>query len=347
MRVVIVGGPYYSVPPTKYGGTERVIFYLIKGLKELGHEPILLAPGDSRVDCELIPIVDKALHFPKKDSPAFRRHVATALKTTDKILHKLASSVDIIHSHDFDMSPYQDCPHVTTIHGHIGFEQLGYYHARKNVPYVTISKNQQQACTHLNYVGVAYNGEDPADFPIVTKPQKYVCFIGRFDLDKSPHLALQLALNSGIKIKMAGKIDLGGYDYFKKEIKPYLNHQLVEFWGEVDSVKREELISKASCNIHPLMGRREPFGLTVIEAAYCGTPTMAMNRSSMPELIKHGRTGYLVEDFIEGSHHLEEVFSLDRKRVARHARQTFNYRNMTKQYLQAYRKVMKEFKQNG
>src|SRR5438105_5976864 len=178
MKIAIVGNPYYPIPPTKYGGTERVIYYLIKGLKEKGHEPILLAPGDSEVDCEVIPIVNRSMPFPRTNSPYFRQRIRRALRNTTRALREIAPQVDIIHSHDFDLRPFADFPNVTTIHGHIDFNNLSFYQQRKDLPFVTISKNQQETSPHLNYVGVAYNGLDPEDFPVVTKPKNYLCFIG-------------------------------------------------------------------------------------------------------------------------------------------------------------------------
>ena len=328
------------MPPKKYGGTERVIFYLIKGLKELGHEPILLGPGDSKVDCEIVPIVDRAIPFPEKDSAAFRKSVALALKKTTAELQRLRDKVDIIHSHEFDLKDFQDFPNLTTIHGHFSFENLSYYQKRKKLPFVAISKNQQVSFPDLNYVGVVYNGEDPADFPIVTEPENYFCFISRFDWDKCPHLAIQLAIALGIKIKLAEKTDLLGTEYFQEQIEPYLSNPLVEYLGELNTQAKIELISKAKCNMHPLLARREPFGLSVIEAAYCGTPTIAMSRSSMPEIIEDGKTGLLVEDFVEAYQKIEKCFALDRQYIADHARKEFNYKKMTSQYLSAYHKVI-------
>jgi glycosyltransferase involved in cell wall biosynthesis len=112
--------------------------------------------------------------------------------------------------------------------------------------------------------------------------------------------------------------------------------------GELGFDQKVDLISKAKCNLHPT-NFREPFGLTVIEAAYCGTPTLAISRGSMPELIEEGRTGVMVEDYIEGRYRIEECYSMDRRYIASRARQLFNYRTMTAQYIEAYEKVISEF----
>ncbi|HEU5004659.1 MAG TPA: glycosyltransferase family 4 protein [Candidatus Saccharimonadales bacterium] len=343
MRVAIIAQPYVSVPPKKYGGTERVIFNLINGLLEAGHEPILIGPGDSKVECELIPTVEKSIFFPRTKSglAKFNKEIAKISRRTDRLIRQTLPNVDVIHSHGFDIRKFQDFPNVTTLHGPILFDDIEDLLSpkRKNMNYVSISKNQQTVLPQLSYLGVAYNGEDPKDFPIVKKPQNYVCFVGRFDREKNPHLAIQLAIHYGIKIKLGGKIDYLGNDYFESEIKPYIKHPLVEYLGELGPKEVVEVLSKAKCNLHPT-GFREPFGLTVVEAAYCGTPTLAIARGSMAELIEDGRTGILVEDLIEGYNRLDECFAMDRDYIAHRARMLFNYQAMTRSYIEAYEKAI-------
>lgn len=336
MRIAIVAGPNVPVPPVKYGGTEQVLYYLIEGLKLAGHEPILLAPGDSTVQCELIPIVDKALYFPqhKADLAAHSKLENEAKKYTYKKLTELLPTIDVIHSHGLDLSPFKDFPNVTTLHNMIKFEHVASLSKKKGLFYVSISHNQQSSYPDLNYIDTIYNGEDPSRFPIVTKPEDYVCFLGRFDRDKNPHIAIELALNLGIKIKLAGKIDYKAEGYFEEEVAKYFDHPLVEYLGELNFEEKVELLSKAKCNLHPT-NFREPFGLTVLEAAYCGTPTLATARGSMPELIEVGRTGVLVEDFIEGRQHIAACFAMDRHYIATRSRELFNYQNMARKYIQA------------
>ena len=170
-------------------------------------------------------------------------------------------------------------PNLTTLHGAIEFDQLSYYRERSQLDYVSISRNQQQACPDLQYVGVVYNGEDPRPFPVVTEPEDYLCFLGRFDREKNPHLAIQLAISLGIPIKLGGKIDFQGADYFEQQVKPYLGHPLVEYLGELGLEEKAHLLAHARRNLHPT-AFREPFGLTVLEAAFCGTPTLATARGS-------------------------------------------------------------------
>jgi glycosyltransferase involved in cell wall biosynthesis len=346
MKIAIIANWFLPVPPKKYGGTEQVIFYIIKGLLELGHEPILIGTGDSDPGCPIINIIEKAVYFPTevvekdeqlKQNKIYERRIA-------EILNELKANVDIIHSHGFDLNDFQDIPNVTTLHGKVGFDNVDYFVQRKNFPFIAISNNQQEALPQLNYVGVVYNGENPNDFPIVTEPEDYVCFLGRFDREKNPHLAIQLAINRGIKIKIAGKLDYLGNGYFAEEVEPYFSNPLVEFLGELNFEDKIKLLSKAKCNLHPT-NFREPFGLTVLEAAYCGTPTFAVSRGSMPELIEEGRTGILVEDFVEGYAQLDKAFELDREYIATRARALFNYQTMARQYVKIYEKVIAQYEE--
>lgn len=343
MRIGIIAGPFLPVPPLKYGGTEQVIFHLIKGLNEAGHEPILFATKESKVDCEIIPIADKAIYFAKTPSgKAKHQKLADAIaENTSKKIKKLLPKLDIIHSHGFDLLDFKQSPHLVTLHNAIEFRDIEYFTKRQKLNYISISNNQRKAMPSLNYIDTIYNGEDPTKFDIVTKPEKYVCFVGRLDPAKNPHLAIQLAINFGIKIRVAGKIDFEGKQYYKEHVKPLLKHPLVEWLGEIPVSAKNKLVSNAMCNLHPT-NFREPFGLTVLEAAYSGTPTLATQRGSMPELIEQGKTGLVVEDFVEGMHRLRECFDMDRQYIARSSRRKFNYQLMTKQYISAYKKVISQ-----
>ncbi len=341
MRIAVVASPYIPIPPKQYGGTEQVIYYLIKGLKELGHEPILLASGDSEIDCEKIEITPNSIRFPvnQKDIPEHKHLKKMADTKTYRVLRKLLPNIDVVHSHGYDLRNFSKFPNVTTIHGMIDFKDIQYYLRRKNLNFVSISMSQQMVLPDLNFIGNVYNGEDTSEFPTVIKPENYLCFLGRFDWDKNPHLAIQLAINLGMKIKLAGKIDFKGKEYFDVQIRPYLKHPLVEYLGEVGFKQKVELLSNAVCNLHPT-NFREPFGLTVMEAAYCGTPTIATLRGSMNELIEPNRTGVLVEDFIEARQAVEKCLQMDREYISSRSRQLFNYNNMTAEYLKVYNRAI-------
>lgn len=346
MRIAITAAPHFPVPPKAYGGTERVIYYLIKGLLELGHEPILLGTDDSKVDCELIPTVSKSIAYPKRRIyfDAYQKWVKTVEKRTYRELRKILPRVDIIHSHGLDLKNFQDFPNVTTIHNMIQFEDLNYFLERKHFPFVAISKNQKMSLPILNYAGVVYNGMDPQEYTVVTKPKNYLSFFGRLERHKGTHLAIQLALSKKIPIKLAGKLDFHSSSYYKEEIRQYMSNPLVEYLGEIPEEEKKKLAANAVCNLHPLEGWREPFGLTLLEAGYAGTPTLGMNKGSLPEIIQNGKNGMLVEDFIEGYTTLDECLQLDRNDVAKNMRNRFNYMKMAKGYVDIYKKVISQHK---
>jgi glycosyltransferase involved in cell wall biosynthesis len=351
LKVAIIANPFAAVPPKGYGGIEMVIFYIIRGLKELGHEPILLGSGDSKAGCKVVPIVEQARFFPQDtiQIPAFKKWLDEVESKTATALKAMLPEIDVIHSHGFDLLDFADFPNLYTLHNPFNLNapdfkftplSLDFFEQRKHLNYVSISNNQRDGSPDLNYIDTIYNGEDTSEFPFVEEPGEYVCFLGRFDPDKNPHLALELALTEGIKIKLAGKIDYKGRDYFNKTIKPHLKNPLVEYLGELGFKDKVKLISRARANLHPT-SFREPFGLTVVEAAYCGTPTLAIKRGAMPELIKDGVTGKLVEDFVEGAHALHECYEMDRKLIAERARRKFNYKRMSRDYASAYKKAIK------
>jgi glycosyltransferase involved in cell wall biosynthesis len=345
MKIAMVAEPFVPIPPKKYGGVERVIYFIIKGLQDRGHEVILLGPGDSEVDCQIIPICPKHLFFGKNDKEQqeiIKKNKKIRLKTID-ILKKILPDVDVIHSHGLDLTPFKNFPNVTTLHGMFVLPQIEYFRERRNLNYVSISKSQRTGYPTLNYVGNVYNGLDADEFPFIEKPKNYLCFIGRFDREKNPVEAILLAKQLKMKIKLAGKLDFQGKKYFEEIIKPYFDDPLVEYIGEVDMKQKIELVGNAKLNLHPI-NFREPFGLTVVEAAYMGTPTLAIGKGSMAEIIENGRSGILVEDFAEGYHLIDKCFSLNRKYVSSRARSLFNHRTMAEGYEHVYKKVIARHK---
>jgi glycosyltransferase involved in cell wall biosynthesis len=348
LRIAHLVGPFVPVPPIKYGGTEQVIASLINGLKELGHESILFASGDSVIDCELIPICDNSLSFAKSvdQKPAHDQMVQQARETFFQKLqeYQKTNKIDVIHLHDpIFVNPLEilGVPVVLTQHSITMPNEMEYFQSIKDCNFISISNNLQIATPFLNYVGMVYHGLETDRFPFVETPEDYISFIGRFDHEKNPHLAITMAQTLGIKIKLAGKIDYKGQKYFEEFIKPHLSDPLVEYLGELNFEDKIKLMSNSKCNIHPITFR-EPFGLTVLESAYCGTPTLAFNRGSMPELIEQGRTGMVVEDVMEACSVIEECFGMRREYISERAKSLFKYQNMAKDYESIYYKIIEQ-----
>lgn len=352
MKIAVVAAPFIPVPPKKYGGTERVIYYLIKELAELGHEVTLFASGDSEVPdgVTLYAICPESLPYSKNDNEEaeldkLRKKI---MGETIETLKSKSGQFDIVHSHGVDMTELLGRPTITTLHGPFDMSLIQYYNQRTNHFFVNISDNQKEGFPpYLRFVETVYNGLDPEEFtPRFDSKESYACFIGRLDRQKNPHLAIELALSRGLKIKVAGKVDFFGKRYFEELVEPYFSHPDVEFLGEIGMQEKNELLAGAMVNIHPT-GFREPFGLTVLEAAYCGTPTVAIAKGAMPEIIEQGRTGILVEDLAEAYHKIDSCFEMDRKYIAERAKYLFNYRVMAEKYVYAYEKVVRIYEDYG
>jgi glycosyltransferase involved in cell wall biosynthesis len=351
MNIAIISPAYLPIPPKRYGGTERVIFNLIKGLKAIGHNPILFGPADSQVDCEIVPTIAHSTGFSQNASEDIELNILrqNAIKKAYEEIEKNKVRIDILHSHGIDIKDFSDIPHLFTLHLEIVLSdvnksrELKYFNDRNNLFYNTISQNANLAAQNLNVMGTVYNGLDPEEFPFVGNPSDYYSFVGRFNPDKNPHQAIELAILKEKTIKVAAKYEYVDDRYFQEKCKSLLSNPLVNNVTEQDDPGKKSVLSNAKLNLHPT-NFREPFGLTVLEAAYCGTPTLAIRRGSMSELIENGKTGFLVEDFTEGYFLTEKCEALDRAYIASRARRMFNYTIMSKQYSNIYENIIKIYK---
>jgi glycosyltransferase involved in cell wall biosynthesis len=340
--------PGQVFPAWPSASVARVTQALIQGLMEAGHCVTVVAAARSRLECELIPVCEDGIFLPY--DPGFRM-MRIAEQRALEIVNAIKDRLDIVHGQGFDVGQFHssrfleplDFPNVTTCHSCIDICNLDYFLACRN-NLIAISNNQREACPRANFVATVYNGLDPSSFPIVTDPEDYLCFLGRMERYKQPHLAMQLAIQIKMKLKVAGRIDESDpTHYFDNYCREYLNNPLIEYLGELGMDDKIRLLSRARCNLHPT-GFREPFGLTVIEAGYCGTPTLAIRRGALPELIDDGRTGVLVEDFAEGFFKLPQCLKMDRSYIAQRTREQFNYKRMTADYLRVYYTVIHQFR---
>jgi len=354
MNIAIIGSPYLPIPPVKYGGTERYLYNLIKGLTELGHHVILFGTGDSQVDCEIIPIIDKSLPWvqdPVEDKILDDTIRAEAKRKAYQLVRENLHRIDIIHSHGVNIEEFKNHPHLITLHGSMQFANSpvsSFHQYNRDLFYNTISHNQSLTTGHLKTIGTIYHGLDPADFPLVIQPEDYLSYLGRYSSEKNPDQAMHLAIELKEKLKVAAKLDFSGVEYYEKECKPLFEKyfELLTDIGEQGEVGKIKLVAHAKANLHPAAGFREPFGLTILEAAYCGTPTLAVRKGSLPELIEDGKTGILVEDFVEGMSRLHECYSMNRQYIAERARRVFNYKTMSQLYVIAYQNIINIYR-NG
>jgi glycosyltransferase involved in cell wall biosynthesis len=354
MRVGILAPAAYPIPPLKYGGTERVIYHLIKGLKELGHEPILFGPGDSQVSCEVIPTTEESIPFQKQivEEAIVAGERKAAMRNALEVIKKNIDKIDVLHVHEST----EDCdvtelniPMISTLHGPFTFRNIDFFRERnKKMLWVSISNNQTVPLKNLNYLGTIYNAMDPDEFQFSDEPQNQVCWVGRFSAEKGTHLALELAERLKLDIVLGGKVDFVDREYFVGKCYPQIilaeGHK-VNYLGELAMKEKVEAFRNSFVNLH-LANWREPFGLTVVEAQMCGTPTLGFRRGALPEIIEDGVNGILVEDIEEGAARINEAKNLDREKILEIAKENFHYRLMCKRYELAYEKAIEVFNNN-
>lgn len=342
MRIAQVASNAEAVPPEKYGGTERVVYTLTEQLVKRGHEVTLFASGDSHTSAKLIASSPVSLRKLKIRNP---------YSTNEWIMYNIAlayqmyKEFDIIHDHNWYLSlpaaAICKTPVLMTFHGPFSSTMQKIY-KKVTKPYInSISKAQVRNTEGLNYTGNIYHGLDMAYYPFQEKPGDYFLFVGRLSPEKGPHFAIEVAQFYSTPLILAGKVDDIDKKYFKEYIEPYLSLEYVNWIGEVDETKRNELMSKAKCLLHPVQFR-EPFGLALIEAMACGCPVIAFNKGSIPEIVVDDTTGFVVNDVDEMIEVADKVDRIDRKKCRDYALKNFNASRMADEYEELYEKIIEE-----
>lgn len=345
MRIAQVAPMFEAVPPTHYGGTERVVSYLTEELVRRGHDVTLFASGDSETTARLVPTTERSLR---------QRFTLEELKTVSLPLHLAmlgevfaqAHEFDVMHCH-FDYWPFPfaklvNAPIVTTLHGRLDLDCLPpIFEKFPKTPLVSISRSQRPPLKAIrpNWVGNVYNAVPVKKFPFRRRAGKYLLFVGRIAPEKRLDSAIEIAKRSGMPLKIAAKVDPYDQDYFDREIKHLLDDPLVEFIGEVDEQRKRELMAGAYALTFPI-DWPEPFGMVMIESLACGTPVLALKRGSVPEVLRHGITGWVgetVDDLVAAVPRIKE---LDRSICRQAAEARFSVAAMADGYEQVYRRVM-------
>jgi len=347
MRIAQVAPMYEAVPPHRYGGTERVVSYLTEELVRRGHAVTLFASGDSRTSARLVPTSAAALR--ERFTLQEMRDVAPALHLAmiGEVMQR-AGDFDVIHSHvdyfPWAFAPFVSTPLLTTMHGRLdGAYWPPLIERFPKTPLVSISHHQRVplALLHPHWVGTVYNGIPVDQFPFSEKPGDYFLFLGRIAVEKRPDWAVEVAKRTGIKLKVAAKVDPYDQEYFDHEIKPLFDHPLVEYLGEADEQEKRQLLAGAYALLFPI-DWPEPFGLVQIEALACGTPVLAMNRGSVPELLRHGITALIGNSVDELVALAPRLGALDRRACRREAERRFSAGVMADGYEQVYARVIAE-----
>jgi glycosyltransferase involved in cell wall biosynthesis len=335
MRIAQIAPLAESVPPRLYGGTERVVAWLVEELVNLGHEVTLFASGDSATRATLKSVWPRALRLgrPRSDPMAAQTALLEAMS------HH-AAEFDVIHAHiDWLHLPLLSrlgVPFVTTLHGRLDFPGLPDVVRRfPDAPFVSISNNQRVPLGDPNWIGTVYHGLPANMFRAAFEPGPYLAFLGRLTADKGPEAAIRIARAAGMPLHIAAKVPRGDRGYFKERLEPQINRSQVRLTGEVNDKTKEKFLAGAAALLFPI-DWPEPFGLVMIEAMACGTPVIAFRSGSVPEVVDDGVTGFVVDSEEQAVAAIGRLGELDRRRVRARFEQRFTAERMAKEYVRHY-----------
>jgi glycosyltransferase involved in cell wall biosynthesis len=344
MRIAHVAPLYESVPPRLYGGTERIISYLVDALVDLGHDVTLFASGDSRTRARLISCRERALRL---DPRPLKSEIAAHLSMLDEVRAR-ADDFDIIHFH---LSHFLHFPFfqqiagktVTTPHGRLDYVDLAPAYDRfPRFPMISISRSQRARLAKANWLATIHHGIPPdlfaPDFEVDAEGT-YLAFLGRLSRDKRPDRAIEIARRTGMKLKLAAKIGDDDRAYFEEVVAPMIDGDRIEYVGEIGDAQKQAFLGNAAALIFPI-DWPEPFGLVAIEAMACGTPVLAWSCGALPEIVDYGQSGFVVETIEDAVATMPALLQLDRRRVRAVFEQRFLASRMAHDYVAAYRQLL-------
>jgi glycosyltransferase involved in cell wall biosynthesis len=339
MKIAQISPLMESVPPTLYGGTERIVSYLTEELVRQGHEVTLFASGGSKTAAELVASAPKPLRLAQVRDPS-PYNVLQLEHVRQRI-----DDFDILHFHTdhthLPMVRSLAAPAVTTMHGRLDFPELSpLFREFDETPLVSISAHQRRPLA-ANFVATVPHGL-PRDLYSLSREATggYLAFLGRICPDKGPTTAIEIARQVGLKLKIAAKVDRVDEEYFRKVVQPLLHEPHVEFIGEIGEDEKGAFLGGAKALLFPIEWP-EPFGLVMIEAMACGTPVVAYRWGSVPEIVEHGVSGFIVDGLDEAVAAVAAVDGLDRACVRRCFEARFTAEVMARNYLKLYERLVR------
>lgn len=341
MKLAQVAPLIESVPPRLYGGTERIVSYLTEELVRQGHEVSLFASGDSVTAAQLVASVPRALRL----DPRAQDYLPYTVLQLEH-LRQRAADFDVIHFHgDYvhlllarSLGP---AAMVTTMHGRLDLPDYQPLFAEYcETALVSISNHQRLPLPRAKWVGTVHHGLPMDVCSFNPQPRgDYVAFLGRMSPEKRPDRAIEIARRAGVRIKIAAKVDVADRQYYRDYIEPLLAQPHVEFVGEIGEQEKSNFLGNALALLFPI-DWPEPFGLAMIEAMSCGTPCVAWRAGSVPEIVDHGVTGWIVDSLDAAADAIRHVPMLNRHAVREKFEQRFSVARMASDYLQIYRRLM-------
>ena len=340
MRIAQVAPLYESCPPQLYGGTERVVSYLTEELVRQGHEVTLFASGDSQTGAVLQAPCERALRLDPQCKDPLPYHFISLNRVA-----RSADAFDIIHFHTdylhFPLFAQRWRKTLTTMHGRLDLPDLpSVLREFAMMPLVSISNAQHAPVPWANWYGTVYHGLPTSLYAAGCGDGGYLAFIGRICPEKRPDWAIEIARRAGLPLTIAAKVDRADRSYYKTRIKPLLKDPLVEFIGEICDSDKRAFLGDAIALLFPI-DWPEPFGLALIEAMANGTPVIAFGRGSVPEIIDHGITGFVVDSVEEAVAAIPLAKALDRSAIRRRFEERFSVERMARDYVSLYAKVLR------
>jgi glycosyltransferase involved in cell wall biosynthesis len=339
MRIAQVAPLYESVPPSCYGGTERIVSYLTEELVRLGHEVTLFASGDSLTAARLIPVCRRSLRLDETCIDQLAHHFLMLEQVFQR-----ASDFDLIHFHvdylHFPFTRRHRVPSVTTLHGRLDIPDLApLYREFSEMPVVSISNAQRQPLAWANWQATVYHGLPLDMYRFEQRPGGYLAFLGRISPEKRVDRAIDIARRVDLPLRIAAKVDRGDQGYFQREIAPLLEHPLIEYMGEICDADKNDFLGGACALLFPI-DWPEPFGIVMIEALACGTPVIAYRNGSVPEIVETGETGFIVSDGEGAAEAVRRIPALSRRRCRDLFEQRFTSQRMARDYVAVYERLL-------
>lgn len=339
MRIAQVAPLYESVPPRLYGGTERVVSWLTEKLVSLGHDVTLFASGDSVTNARLVPACRKALRL----DPDCIDRLAHHYLMVEEVFTR-AEEFDLIHFHvdylHFSLSRREQVRNISTLHGRLDIPDLvPIFKEFREMPLVSISDAQRRPLPWANWRGTVHHGMPANSLSFRASDGEYLAFLGRISPEKGLDRAIEIAIRSGVPLKVAAKIDAADREYYETIIKPLFRHPLIDFIGEIGHSEKSEFLGNAKALLFPIEWP-EPFGLVMIEALACGTPVIAYPSGSVPEIMVDGVTGFVVSNILEAVKAVERISEIDRRACRQHFELNFTDDRMAQEYLSIYQELV-------
>ena len=340
MKIAQIAPLWERVPPFRYGGIELIVSLLTNELVRRGHEVTLFASGDSITTARLKSVHDRALRLDEtiKEPGLYEQMLLSQV-------YRQAHRFDIIHSHvgcaALPYSGFVKTPTVHTTHGIFTPDNEKMFRQFAWEPYISISEAQREPRLGLNYVHTVYNGIETAAYPFQLQPSQpaYLAFVGRLSPEKGPQEAIAIAQAVGLPLKMAGKVDSVDRTFYREQIQPLIDGEQIQYLGEISHEEKVQLLGGATVTLFPITWR-EPFGLVMIESMATGTPVIGMALGAVPEVIAHGKTGFVCRDREKMIEAVPAAMKLDRQTCRDHVVKHFSIKTMVSEYEKAYQWVL-------